>query len=243
MIKTLKLSLSILLSATYFFFGTPVLADNLDSTNYRIQFSNINIGAGEKSSDNYNLNTSIGQTVAGQFDSDGYTVKAGFQYINSIIPFRFAVSNTNINLGALIPQTPSTETTNLTVSFGGAGQYQVTAIEQTELKTLSNTTISDTPCDSGTPCTTTSANIWNSNSDYGFGYNMSGDDIPADFVGSTYYRPFSNAAAAGSPVVVMSNTNVGRNRQSTMTFKVNISNTQPAGSYQTIVKFVATPSY
>jgi len=41
----------------------------------------------------------------------------------------------------------------------------------------------------------------------------------------------------------MSSTNVGRNRQATVTFKVNISPVQPAGSYQTIINFIATPSF
>lgn len=220
-----------------------VLADNLNSTNYRIKFSNINIAAGADQSSSYNMNTSIGQTMAGKFDSAGYTVKAGFQYLNSIIPFRFSVSSIHINLGTLLPQTPSTASTVLTVSFGGAGQYQVTAIEDTTLKTLTGSSIPDTSCDSGTPCTKTSSNVWSSSSRYGFGYNMSGNDVPADFTDSTYYRPFANAASSDSPVTVMSNTNVGRNRQATMTFKTNISAVQPAGSYQTVIRFIATPSY
>lgn len=232
-----------LLTTSYLLLTTSVSADNLDSTNYRIKFSNINIAAGAEGSTSYNLNTSIGQTMAGQFDSTGYTVKAGFQYLNSIIPFRFSVSSININLGTLVPQTPSTASTVLTVSFGGAGQYQVTAIEDTTLKTLAGSSIPDTSCDSGTPCSKTSSNVWSSNSRYGFGYNMSGNDVPSDFNDNTYYRPFANAASVDTPVTVMSNTNVGRNRQATMTFKANISALQPQGSYQTVIRFIATPSY
>jgi len=41
----------------------------------------------------------------------------------------------------------------------------------------------------------------------------------------------------------MTSINVGKNRQSTVTFKVNVSSIQPAGSYQTVINFVATPSY
>jgi len=72
---------------------------------------------------------------------------------------------------------------------------------------------------------------------------MSGNDIPSDFLNNTYFRPFPDRQENETPSVVMSSTNVGKNRQATMTFKVNISPIQPAGKYQTIINFVATPSF
>jgi hypothetical protein len=72
---------------------------------------------------------------------------------------------------------------------------------------------------------------------------MSGNDIPTDFINSTYYRPFNNFSTSDNPIVVMSSTNVGKNRLSTMTFRVNVSGIQPAGNYQNVISFVATPSY
>ncbi|MCL4363713.1 hypothetical protein M1328_00570 [Patescibacteria group bacterium] len=221
-------------------------ADALDmqSPRFRIDSGNVNTAAGDKSSASYKLSDTIGQLAAGQFSSTGYVVKAGFQYIHSIIPFQFSISNINIPLGVLTPNTPSTATTNLTVSFGGAGQYQVTAIEENQLKTLSGNAIPDTSCDGGLQtCSTSTAAVWSSTSAYGFGYNMIGNDIPADFTNSTYFRPFPNLSLSASPAVVMSSINVGKNRQSTMTFKANVSPIQPAGSYQTIINFVATPSF
>jgi len=41
----------------------------------------------------------------------------------------------------------------------------------------------------------------------------------------------------------MTSTNVSKNRVSTVTFKANISASQQSGSYQTVINFVATPSY
>jgi len=72
---------------------------------------------------------------------------------------------------------------------------------------------------------------------------MSGDDIPADFTDSTYFRPFPDRTASEPPAVVMTSTNVSKNRVSTVTFKANISASQQSGSYQTVINFVATPSY
>lgn len=221
-----------------------VVAVNMESSRFKIESANTSSAAGNKSSTGYKLSDTIGQLAAGQFSSTGYIVKAGFQYIHSIIPFRFSISNINIALGTLTPNTPSTATTTLTIYFGGAGQYQVTAIEEGALKTLSGNIIADTSCDGGAEtCTESLAKNWTSSTAYGFGYNMSGNDIPADFSTSNHYRPFPDRAAAESPAIIMSSLNVGKSRQSTMTFKVNISPIQPAGSYQTVINFVATPSF
>jgi hypothetical protein len=221
------------------------LAVSMESPLFKIESASVSNAAGEKSSTNYRLSDTLGQLAAGEFSSTGYVIKAGFQYIHSIIPFSFSISKTRIDLGTLLPNTPSTDQTILTVSFGGAGQYQVTAQEIGPLSTLNGVnTIPDTQCDGGgNTCNETLAKPWTSNSAYGFGYNMTGDDIPSDFINSTYYRPFPDRLQNESPAVVMSSTNVGRNRQATMTFKVNISSTQPAGNYQTIINFVATPSF
>ena len=226
-------------------FVKPVGADNYESERYRIQYGAVNIGGeNQTSSGGYNLSVSLGQNAAGEFQSSGYVVKAGFQYLHSIIPFRFTISNTNMNFGTLVPQIAATQQAILTVSFGGAGAYQVTAQEETPLKTLASVTIPDTTCDSeSNPCTETNAKQWQKPTAYGFGFNMTGDDTPSDFQDSGYYRPFPDLFSKETPETVMTSANVGKNRQSTVTFKVNISPLQAAGSYQTMVKFVATPSY
>ncbi len=225
-------------------FANYIYAVSMESPRFKIESVNTSIAAGEKSSGSYKLSDTLGQLAAGEFSSTGYVVQAGFQYLHSIIPFRFSVSNININLGTLVPNTPSTATTTLTVYFGAAGQYQVTAAEISPLKTLSGNTIPDTSCDGGSEtCTESVAKNWTSNSAYGFGYNMSGDDIPTDFSSSSKFRPFADLSASENPVVVMSSNNVGKNRQATMTFKVNISPVQQIGSYQTVINFVATPSF
>jgi len=232
----------------------------MESSEYKIQFGTGDIAGGTESSGSYNLSTSVGQSAAKEFQANGYIVKAGFQYIYSIIPFSFSVSEVNVNLGSLIPNTSATSAITLTVSAGGAGGYQITAIEDYFLQTLSGASeIPDTPCDSGTSCDKSNANLWTSNTTYGFGYNMSGQDIPVDFINSNYYRPFANAANTpipDDPEIVMSSTKVTmptgtptpapaseRTHESTVTFKANIDPIQEAGSYQTVIRFRATPIY
>lgn len=254
--------LTIPITLTIFFVlsVSSIYAVDMESSEYKIQFGTVDIAGGTQSSGSYKLSTSVGQSAAKEFQANGYIVKAGFQYIYSIIPFSFALSDININLGSLIPNTSATGTMTLTVSAGGAGGYQVTAIEDHSLQTLSGANeIPDTACDSGTSCNKSGANLWTLDTTYGFGYNMSGQDIPVDFTNSNYYRPFANAAATPAPddpEIVMSSTKVTmptgtptpapaslRTHESTVTFKANISPLQEGGSYQTVIRFRATPIY
>jgi hypothetical protein len=215
---------------------------SIESNNYKIQMPNFNSGAGIPSSNSYKLDSTIGQTVAGLYSSNGYRVRSGFQYIHSIIPFSFSMSNYLINFGTLIPNSPSSRTSTIVVSAGGAGGYSVKARENDYLKTSGGQTIPDTLCDSGT-CSESTAGVWSQSTTYGFGYNMSGNDVPADFSDSTYFRHFANLAQSQTDKVVMSSGNVGRSRTSTITYKINISGVQAAGNYQSTVLFTAIPSF
>ena len=224
-------------------FPSQVLAENLRSDTYRVDMGTINMTGGRKFSETYNLTDTVGQTFQGQFDSSGYRVRAGFQYINSIIRFSFVISDLTIDLGTLTAQTPSTATNTLTISTGNAYGYTVKAIENHELR-AGTTDVPDTACDSATACTITNANVWASNTDYGFGYNMAGDDVDtADFVDSTYYRPFSNDEDLDSPATVMSSSGIATSSAATVTYKANISAIQPAGYYTTAIRFIAIPSF
>jgi hypothetical protein len=237
-----SISLFVYLFICIFAYSHSFAQAEVTSPHYIIQMPNFNSGAGIPSSSNYSVSTTIGQTAAGLYSSNGYRVKSGFQYIYSITPFSFTISSLSINLGHLTPQTPSTSSENLTVSSGGAGGYQVVASENHPLQVGSTAKqIPNTNCD--TSCTYTTAGVWSSTSKYGFGFNMSGNDIPGDFIGLTYYRPFADRSQSQSPQVVMSSASVGKSRQSTVNYKVNISGTQSAGAYTNVIMFTAIPSY
>lgn len=215
----------------------------VQSPNFRIEWPNLNSGAGIPSSTNYKLDSTIGQTAPGLYSSAGFRVKAGFQYIHSIIPFSFSVSDIRRDFGTLTPGTPATLSATLVVSAGGAGGYSVKASENHPLQLPGGgTNIIDTLCDSG-PCSETTAFPWTLNTTYGFGFNMTGDDIPADFTNSTYFRQFADRSGAETEQTIMSSAVVGRSRTSVITFKVNISNIQGAGTYRNIVQFNANAGY
>lgn len=228
----------------YFLFPLALVAraETLTSPNYKVRLGNFNMTSGLKSSASYSLTDTVGQIAAEFFSSTGYHVKAGFQYIYTLYPFSFSVSSLAIPLGTLTPNTFSTATNTLTVTAPGQG-YSVTAHEVGKLKRLgSSDTIPDTICDSG-PCTETSATIWSTPTNNGFGYNVSGNDVASDFLSSSYFRPFPDISLGESPATVMTTTAPGQNRAATVTYKVSPSGSQAAGQYSTQIVYIATPVY
>ncbi len=227
-----------------FILPAPTKADQLNSSSFQIQMSTINMGGGPTSSSSYQLDTTLGQTIQGQFTSAGYIVRAGFQYIHPLTPFSFIISSLSINFGSLVPGTPSTLANTLTVTTGSAYGYSVRGIEDHSLKLLGATaTIPDTSCELALTCSVTDATPWTSGTRYGFGYNMSGTDVDTtDFVNSTYYRPFP-IQGVDSPALLMNRSGVATNSAATVTYKVNVSAGQGAGTYQNNIHFIATPAY
>lgn len=234
----------ILASGIYFLTSTapPVHAETLESTSYKIRQGNFNMTSGFKSSASYALTDTVGQTAAEFFSSAGYHVKAGFQYMYSLYNFSFSISSLAINLGTLSPNTFATGNHNLTVSTPGQG-YSVIAYETNKLtKSGGSNTIPDTTCDSG-PCTTTSATVWTTPTNNGFGYNVSGNDKASDFTTTSHFRPFPDLSLGGTPATIMTTASAGKNRIATVTYKVSPGGAQAGGDYSTQIVYIATPVY
>lgn len=238
---------SIAVAFLLFFWQAPsVEAERLESDSYVIQFGNFNVTSGQKSSATYSLTDTVGQTAAGafgQYGSSGYFVGAGFQYIYQIKDFSFIISDLQMDLGELDFGSFGTDSHTLEITTRGAGGYTIYAYEQHPLQILGGSAeIPDTTCDSGT-CTTSSAGIWTTASNSGFGFSIQGDDIPSDFVNNTYFRPFANAAVSATMQPVMSSQNIALERQATVTYQAAKSGSTAAGTYQTSVVYVAVPGY
>lgn len=241
-----KLNIFLALGGLLMLSTTPVWAERLESNSYVIQFGNFNMTAGQKSSSSYTVTDTVGQTGAGPFGSYGgssYFVGSGFQYIYQIDDFSFQISRVAIDLGVLTPSTHSTASHNLTITTRGAGGYSVYAYELHPLRhSNGTTTIPDTTCNAGT-CTQTTAAVWTTLTVPGFGYNMTGNDVPAGFVDSTYYKQFADNSLAEAMQIVMSSSNIASNRTATVTYKAGVTGSQAAGNYQTGVAYIAVPGY
>lgn len=248
-----KIFLLIILLSTFSFSlltfsWSEATAQTMSNTNYRLQMGNLNMTAGKPTGPSNKLNLTVGQTAPGLYSKTGvnYKVRAGFQYIKSIIAFAFSISETNINFGTLSPTTPVTRTNNLTISNGSANGYQITAFENHQLNVPSTgSIIPDTTCDDGT-CTQSTSALWNNTLTYGFGYrcdNVTGTDCASGFTTANYYKQFADNSVSETPQAVVSGTNVGTNKQVQITYKVNISSSQPPGTYTNVITYIATPTF
>ena len=243
-----KFILLTLLSGILLFISSTkkILAENLTSDSWIIQFGNFNVTSGEKSSASYNVTDTVGQTASGPYGSYGsssYFIGGGFQYIYQIDDFSFDISKTLVNFGELAVDTHAFDSHTLTITTNGAGGYSVYAYELHPLRHSNGTDeIVDTTCNTGS-CTHIVAGVWNDQSVPGFGYNMSGNDIPGHFIDSTYYKNFADDETADAMQVVMSSGSIANKRESTITYKAGISNSQASGNYETGIVFVAVPGY
>lgn len=223
---------------------------------YKIRMGNLNSIAGESSGSGFNLNITSGETGVGLYSGTNYKIRAGFQYINSIIPFSFSISSLAIDFGTLSPTNPVTRTNTLTIGNQSAYGYVVTASENHQLLVpASGALIPDTTCDAG-GCSETTSAAWSSTLTYGFGYRC--DSVSVIYNGAisngcvagdlnfynnpTFYKQFSDNSKSETAQGVMSGTS-GRNQQATITYKTNISSSQVAGTYTNAITYIATPTY
>ncbi len=214
-----------------------------ESENFRLQMGNFNYTAGDKTSASYQLRDTGGELAPGESSSGNYIIKAGFEYVESIIPFSFSLSNNSIAFGTLSAQSPATDTTNITVTSGAAYGYQVTSQVNHQLQNIAYDTvfIDDTTGDNE-DITHTQEGAWAQNTTYGFGYNLS-NVTGSDAVFTSGYRAFADNSNSENPVAVMSKNGVTAESETQVTYKVNISATQEAGDYQNTITYVAIGSF
>lgn len=220
----------------------------MSNSNWIIDFANLNMTSGKPRGANYKVSNTVGQIAPGLYSGTNYTVRAGFQYVYSIIPFRFSIAGLTIDFGAISPTNPVTRTNTLTISNGTANGYNVYAYENHALTSELNGTgnqIPDATCDNGL-CTENTSTAWSSSLSYGLGYrcdNVTGTDCGVGFGTSTFYKQFANNALSESGAPVMKGTNVGRTKVVQITYKVNISGTQPPGDYFNYITHLAVPTF
>lgn len=239
----------ILYTLYFILYTSPIFAQpSTKSTNYEITWPNVNMGSGSPDSETKKLGITMGQNAPGLYTSpgNGYKVRAGFQYIHSIIPFSFRISSLSLAFGILTPEVLTNQKLlTFTVNSGSAGGYQVTAQENDPLTSQTGKTIVDTSCDLADTCTHTDSGTWTQTTTYGFGYKMTGTDVPSEFSGGKY-KNFADAPGE-NPVKIMGKTiaqghEAGKNKIATMSARINISTIQSAGIYRNILTFIATPT-
>lgn len=227
-----------LLLLSFLFITSKTSAVDMESPRFRIESGSIDLTAPEKTSSS---KPAIKNTEADQFNSTGLIVKTDGQSTNSR-PFRFIIEKSIFSMGNVSPNSPSMVSSTISIT-GGRSVYQIVGSESDLLRKLSGETIPDTNCSSGKKCTPSIAAIWESVSAYGFGYSLDGRDIPTDFIGKDYFRPFPNSKKNSQPTVLMKGTDKTDERHSTITLKTIVSAVQADGTYETTLNFMALPGY
>lgn len=224
-------------------FGSPALSQALEtmqSANYSIQMGNFNMTSGTKSSSSFTLTDTVGELTPGEFNSTGYTVLSGFQYIYALPEFSFRITDLNIDLGVLQPNTYGSDSHELIISTRSAG-YTILARAQHELRSSQSDEIPFTNCD--VSCTITTAQTWIDPTNVGFGFNVSGTHAAPDFVSASYFRPFANAENAEMAQTIASHGSLVTDDTLTVTYKASVNDAQAAGNYTTVVDYTAVPNY
>lgn len=227
-----------LLSVLSALLSTPVFAQHFESSNYNIDWGNFNITSGRKTSTNYSLTDTVGQNAPGEYTKTGVKLKSGFQYIYPFDIFSFAIDNLDINFGTLIANIATTATTILTTTTPSGNGFQITAAQSFPLKNNSLATINDVTGDNGI-ATEIVQDLWVNSTTYGFGFNAN----TSYFTTSNHYRQFANISALETPQIIDGSITPVKNHQTLITYKVNISNSQAAGTYQNYIIYTATPKY
>ena len=227
-------------------FLSQAKAENMRSSSYYIQFGNFNITSGEKDSASYHLTDTVGGLAIGpygQYGSSSYFIGSGFQYIYQVDYFTFNISKLLIDFGDIFYGSFYTDSHTISITTPGASGYKVYAFENQSLKLVDgDDEIRDTLCDAS-DCDETVAASWTDADNYGFGFNMSGDDIPTDFTNGNYFRQFANNALGESMQTVMESDNVAIDKTATVTYKASPRGDQSSGTYETSIVFVAVPGY
>lgn len=217
-----------------------VLAQDMTSQNFKIQQGNFNMTSGNKESANFKLADVVGQTAAGIFISKGYIINAGFLNGAAGDLFTFSIDPHTINFETLSPDTFTERVIHISISNGNATGFSVRVAENKPLSTSVGAQIPDTSCDSPTaPCTTGQASLWSHTTTYGFGYQVAGRTVAADFSKENYFRPFPATIRNEQPALIMLTQAKKIVDQSKMTLRVNTASKQPVGQYKNILQFTA----
>lgn len=236
-----------ILAAFYLILATApfALAQTMENGLYEIREGDVSSFDNDSIISNPVVNVSPGKP--GEFTGKNYTVKAGNNYHPDNTPLSFSVSNLKVSFGSLSPTNPVSRTSNLRVTNNSSYSYKVIASENnqlTEAKTGSK--IPDTTCDDG-KCSQNQAGKWDSTLSYGFGYRCEGNEsacIYADesFEVPSFYKQFSDSSLNESASTILSQGS-GTGQEATVTYKVNISSSQPQGFYLNTVTYLLIPSY
>lgn len=251
-----KIFLLFILTTYYILHATvsPAGAQTMTNQNYILKTQGFNAVSGVTKDENYNLRSNVREFTPISGEGVNFRVKTGFENTLSSLPFSISLSSNLVDYGIISPTDPIIRTVDLGINSLNVYGFSVMVSENDALATTSpsesdtvatkKVIIPDTTCDSGI-CGTENAAQWTNTLTYGLGYrcdNISGVDCDNSFIKPNSYKHFPNIANNDDPQSIMSG--IGANNKGVrISYKVNISGTQPQGIYSNIITYIAVPNF
>ena len=232
-----------LLLITYLSGFQVVEAQDMNSSNYKLQGGNFNTSSAAQSSSGFRLVDLVGQTSAEVFSAKGYIIQSGFLNRAANSSLFFSISPTILNFGSLTPNKPVTDNLIITVGSGNFPGYTIYVAQNKQLSTEAGAQIPNTLCDAfkNKICNIDKGNEWSENTSYGFGYNIQGQTVPININKSYIFRPFASLAVKENPVIIMQSHESKTSHSAGMIVKLNVSKDQPVGIYENSLIFNVLP--
>lgn len=247
MYKNLKIYLLLLVTCYLLLVTAPTAqAQTMSNKDYIIKTERFNAVSGTTTGNDYVLRSTMGEL--NPFTSEGvnFKVKAGFENAESALPFSVTLSSDLVDFGILNPTNPIIRTVDLSVYSLGIYGYSVIASENHPLQKIDapEDLIPDTTCDNGT-CNEKSASEWTNALTYGFGYlcdNVTSKTCSDSFSKPNFYKHFPDSSKSEHFQSVMDGIGA-KNRDVRLSYKINISGSQPEGIYSNVITFIAIPNF
>lgn len=207
-------------------------------SDYSIEIEDINTSMPEPTAPSKVIQTQPNLVPKDIYTPPPYTIAATNDSFSIKIP------QTNIDFGALSATNPviRTSTVAMTTPLYGA---QLLGYTNHPFMNTEKTILPDTTCDTGT-CSQTIPSAWENDLTYGFGYqceSASKDICGRDFSASNSFKQFADSSAKESPQAIILSQQSNHNISAEITYKVNISGTQPIGGYSNTVTYIAVPNF
>lgn len=212
--------------------ATPVAADRLSSPSYTIDTSVAAPFGGSASSTNYKMTMGAGEAINGMAASSSYKLGQGYvaQLAQSI---QLSLAQSTVALGTVTPGVSKTGVISASIATDAPG-YSLSVSQNANLTSGANTIPAIT---SGTIATPVS---WTEGTTKGLGLTITGGpSIPVKWGSSGSYK-YAAIPNATTTLYTRSGYTGGVSDTVTMQPRIDVSSTQPTGSYSNTVTITAT---
>jgi len=218
-----------------FFLVARISFAQMSSDSYKINADSLNAGGLESSSASYKLNDTIGEIAAGTGASGTYKMKAGFwEMVNTYLTL--TVDDNSKNLGSLLPGSPVTGQSTVTVTTDSWDGYVLNVEKDHPM--LHTDTVTEIADHNGTIAVPL---LWESPNHLGFGFTLiSGTGLDAKWGTNPNYK---YAAFPDTAQTAHTKSDYKSTADETVVgYKADVLSSQKSGAYSCTITYTAVGS-